>query len=421
MSLRIVAEGSAETPHAETRQGEVPFGFDEIFFSRTDGRGVIQAGNSVFRRVSGYEGSRLIGAPHRIVRHPVMPKAAFHLLWERLQAGRATGVYVCNRALDGRAYWVFAAVVPIRDGYLSVRIKPSTTFFDRAKALYAELLAAEADGLAPADGAARLRARLVADGYSGYKSFQAQALAAEVTARAGQTSGYAPDVDQAVRATEAADGIEAELTAMSAIFRRALLITTNLRIVASQIGTRGRALGAIADNYALLSNEMIRWINQRMENASGRACGIAGSVSEDLFLKSATALLDEMSDNYARDDEAGLGDPEAERLRLSEAAAQYRVRAEAYHERALRDVADLEVHLAQMRHHVSALDAIRMQCRVEGAHTRANDGALGQIVGQLDTFQDELGEHLSQTMAHGRQIQGSGVEARHVWPRADVP
>ncbi|SNX74538.1 hypothetical protein SAMN05878503_12329 [Cereibacter ovatus] len=84
-----------------------------------------------------------------------------------------------------------------------------------------------------------------------------------------------------------------------------------------------------------MSNEMIRWINQRMENASGRACGIAGSVSEDLFLKSATALLDEMSDNYARDDEAGLGDPEAERLRLSEAAAQYRVRAEAYHERAL--------------------------------------------------------------------------------------
>lgn len=124
-------------------EGEVPFGFDEIFCSRTDGRGVIQAGNAVFRRVSGYEVFRLVGAPHKIVRNPIMPKAAFYLLWERLRAGKPTGVYVCNRSQDGRSYWVFAVNFPIRDGFMSVRFKPGSAHFDRVRDMYKDLHAAE--------------------------------------------------------------------------------------------------------------------------------------------------------------------------------------------------------------------------------------------------------------------------------------
>ena len=47
--------------------GEVPFGLDEIFSSRTDHRGIIRAGNDVFQRVSGFSWEKLIGAPHKIV------------------------------------------------------------------------------------------------------------------------------------------------------------------------------------------------------------------------------------------------------------------------------------------------------------------------------------------------------------------
>lgn len=47
--------------------GEVHFGLDEIFYSRTDHRGIIRAGNDIFQRVSGFSWEKLIGAPHKIV------------------------------------------------------------------------------------------------------------------------------------------------------------------------------------------------------------------------------------------------------------------------------------------------------------------------------------------------------------------
>ena len=53
---------------------EVPFTFEELFFSRTDWRGVILAGNSVFQRVSLYDWDELIQKPHNVIRHPDMPK-----------------------------------------------------------------------------------------------------------------------------------------------------------------------------------------------------------------------------------------------------------------------------------------------------------------------------------------------------------
>ncbi|MCE6950664.1 PAS domain-containing protein [Cereibacter sphaeroides] len=385
---------------------EVPFGFDEIFFSRTDSRGVIGAGNSVFQRVSGYEAEQLIGAPHRIVRHPLMPRAAFHLLWDRLKAGRPTGVYVCNRSTDGRAYWVFAVVVPIRDGFLSVRIKPGSPTFARVRDIYADLLAAEAQGAAPVAGAEDLLGRLRRDGFPSYDSFQAQALAAEIGNRADAVGLPAPALAAALTAARSADRIEIELAGMRHLFRKSIMITTNLRIVASRLGGDGRALSAIADNYALLSNEMTRWIDKRAGGSNG---SIAGSAAENLFLQAAKLLLEEMSANFTQDAEAGVGDPEAERVRLAEAAAHYGARAEDCKRRARSDAADLETHLAQMRHHVGALDSIRMLSRIESAVLRKTDGALDEIVGQLDAFQDEIGERLHRTDAHGRGVRAAAA------------
>jgi hypothetical protein len=39
--------------------------------------------------MSGYTEDELIGAPHSILRHPDMPKAAFKDLWIRFSAGRS--------------------------------------------------------------------------------------------------------------------------------------------------------------------------------------------------------------------------------------------------------------------------------------------------------------------------------------------
>ena len=123
------------------------FAIEELFLSRTDERGVIQSGNSVFARLAGYEWKELIGAPHRLIRHPDMPKGVFHLMWETLKAGHSFGGYVKNRSKDGRYYWVFAVVVPVEGGYLSVRLKPSAGVLDEVVKLYRRQGKAEAGGM----------------------------------------------------------------------------------------------------------------------------------------------------------------------------------------------------------------------------------------------------------------------------------
>ncbi len=132
----VQAGGGAAT----TERG---FGIDELFFSTTDAGGRILTGNPVFVRVSAYTADELRGKAHNIVRHPDMPRVVFRLLWTYLRESSPVAAYVKNRAKDGRPYWVVATVVPIDDGYLSVRFKPSSPTFDLVQGLYADLLGVE--------------------------------------------------------------------------------------------------------------------------------------------------------------------------------------------------------------------------------------------------------------------------------------
>ncbi|SDM68792.1 diguanylate cyclase [Actinomyces ruminicola] len=100
---------------------------EDIFFSTTDSKGVIQNTNRTFDTLSRYSRDRLIGSAHNIIRHLDMPAGLFRLMWDDLQKGRPVCAYVTNRALDGLDYRVFATIVPLREGYLSVRIKPMDT------------------------------------------------------------------------------------------------------------------------------------------------------------------------------------------------------------------------------------------------------------------------------------------------------
>ena len=88
-------------PHCPPRDIARDFKVSEAFFSTTDTRGVIQAGNRVFSRISGYTEAELIGKPHNIIRHPDVPRAVFKLLWDTLEAGQPICAYVKNMAKDG--------------------------------------------------------------------------------------------------------------------------------------------------------------------------------------------------------------------------------------------------------------------------------------------------------------------------------
>ena len=120
------------------------FGAEDLFFSTTDTKGVIRRTNRVFDSLSRYSPEELVGSPHNIIRHDDMPAGAFKLMWDELEQGRSSCVYVLNRAQDGRDYWVFATIAPLADGYLSVRVRPTNhAMFTPVKEIYARVRAAE--------------------------------------------------------------------------------------------------------------------------------------------------------------------------------------------------------------------------------------------------------------------------------------
>ena len=149
--------------------------------SRTDDRGVIQSANSTFQRLAGFEWNELLGAPHKIIRHPDMPKGVFHLFWERLKSGKPIGAYVKNKAKDGRFYWVFAIAMPVHGGYVSVRLKPTSDCFAKVRQAYGVLLEAEKkENLTPAQSADRLH-KMVRDlGYDCYREAMATWIRSEI-------------------------------------------------------------------------------------------------------------------------------------------------------------------------------------------------------------------------------------------------
>ena len=127
---------------------EVPFPEGRLIVSRTDLHGVITHANDAFVEMSGYQREDLMGAPHHILRHPDMPKAAFKGLWDTVAAGKKWHGYVKNLRQDGSFYWVYATAVPnVRNGeivgYTSVRRKPSRTRIAELVPVYRQWLLEE--------------------------------------------------------------------------------------------------------------------------------------------------------------------------------------------------------------------------------------------------------------------------------------
>lgn len=175
-------------------------GIDELFFSTTDARGIIDQANSVFVRLSRFSRDELVGAPHNIIRHPVMPGGAFLLMWDTIQAGEPFCAYVDNLAADGSTYSVFATITPLGDDYLSVRARPFVdALHDAAFSLYGAVRPMELElrdkGWNPHEaavvGAEKLGELLVGAGIPSYEEFIWKALPAEVEARLEQANGIA--------------------------------------------------------------------------------------------------------------------------------------------------------------------------------------------------------------------------------------
>lgn len=122
---------------------------DDFIVSKTNAKGIITYGNPIFIEFSGYSEAELLGSQHNIIRHPDMPRAAFKLVWDTIQAGEEFFGYVKNMSKDGGFYWVFTHITPDFDragnivGYSSVRRCPRRDAVRKIEPVYRAMLDAE--------------------------------------------------------------------------------------------------------------------------------------------------------------------------------------------------------------------------------------------------------------------------------------
>ena len=176
--------GERISPTGEART----FAPDELIVSKTDLRGVITYANDVFLRISRYELHDVIGRPHNLIRHPEMPRAVFHLLWQALSEGRELFAYINNLASDGAHYWVLAHVTPSYSadgaviGYHSNRRRPSPGAIRTVTPLYRRLVEEERrhpTAKAAVAASSRLLDELVAAEAGSYQEFIWSVIARE--------------------------------------------------------------------------------------------------------------------------------------------------------------------------------------------------------------------------------------------------
>lgn len=84
-------------------------------YSIADRSGKIIEVNEGFCRISGYSEDELLGQNHRILNSGYHPKSFWVNMWRTIQSGETWRGEVCNRAKDGKLYWVDATMIPFRD------------------------------------------------------------------------------------------------------------------------------------------------------------------------------------------------------------------------------------------------------------------------------------------------------------------
>lgn len=370
------------------RQEEAFFEPHELFFSRTDDRGVLQYGNDVFTRISHYTWEELDGAPHKIVRHPDMPRGVFWLLWQSIQAGKPIGAYVKNRAKNGQPYWVFAIITPISNGYLSVRLKPLSDLKPAIIDIYDRVRAREqAEKLEPEKSAALILDEIGALGFKDYATFMAHALSQEVAAR-NEIMGREEDAAM-VRYRNMLDALKRiEMSSKTIVTGFANIKTSpiNMGVVAAQMGQNALPLSVIAQSFSI----MIQEIRQGINTFVARADAVAADIHHGLFVTCANMVQNEVIDVFRAGDDPSI--IEAEGAFLMELEERY---LQTGLQHMVDEVTQFHNTCKRLTRTLSGLSVTSIIGQIESARIGQQGGGIDNIMQQLDGFQDSTRAELA--------------------------
>ncbi|MCM2278963.1 MAG: PAS domain-containing protein [Oligoflexia bacterium] len=402
---------------------ESRFSIDELFFSKTDSRGIILAGNEVFVRVSGYPRQEMYGAPHNLIRHPDMPRCVFKLFWETIQKDQPIGAYVKNMAANGAFYWVFACAFPVEGGYLSIRLKPSTAFLALMPGIYSELLRVERGGEGMEGGVRKLLEILKDKGYDSYQAFMTDALTQELRARAVALEGrktrvfsesrridgslsalmalaarsgdaahaYASIFERLDRFAQGSRTFEQQTATILKAYRELGLLSFNMAIAADSAGEQGRTLAVVASTFQKMASEIQGQLAQFQESMQR----LTVVIQDSRFRIAAACLQTEMTAFFVRElvaaTESGKQEGGVEEFRKS--CTELLALAGSYSEQARQGILQLQALLRRFTNEreeleasVVGLEVIRQSGTVESSRSNELKAAFGAHIERMRNF-----------------------------------
>lgn len=369
------------------------YGADDIFMSRTDKSGTIITGNTTFIRLSGYPLVELIGKPHKIIRHPDMPRGAFAQMWHWLKQEHPFVGYVKNRAADGRYYWVMAVVVPVEGGYLSVRLKPRTERFEAVRKIYAELLAAEKEQrMSPEEARLAVVDAVKSLGFQNYRHFACDCLILETEAAWAARGEPAPKYHEnyeaiATRVMELNDEVKSVVES----FDRIEGSPVNLSIQGARLDQGSAAVKVIAQNYGTLSEHLRQSINTVLETLQD----LTITAQKGRMYAGANVLYSRAVDSFQAEDwPENAQDKDAELGILREILEQMYTDLRGCIRSIDSEVDKFVDSIAKLRMQASGLALTRVMCNIEASMVQGDTSGLSEITRRLSDFQDKLGHSL---------------------------
>ena len=369
---------------------------EDLIFSRTDDRGVIQSGNDVFQQVSLYSWDRLVGAPHKIIRHGDMPKGVFYMLWETIKAGEPMGAYVQNLAEDGTSYWVFSTVLPLEDGYISLRLKPSGKYFTQIIPVYETVRAAERAGqLTPQQSAEKIVEAVRSLGFADYPEFMSFALRDEAWSRDGLLHRSRGAIrDNLAEMFRDIREMEQRAIKVEETFRKTHQIPYNMRLQAGRLEGSDGPISVISSNH----RQMTQSLEENLERFTTDSSVGADAIRMALFRTSVAILLEEVAQAYETESDHGHWDKARQLTELRGLALRYRDQS-VLEVRTLSDrVRRFGQQCRDMRRMMSGLELTRIMCKIERSKFDGDHAGLDEIVNRLAEAQTSLGRNFEEIL-----------------------
>ena len=369
---------------------------EDLIFSRTDDRGVIQSGNDVFQQVSLYSWDRLVGAPHKIIRHGDMPKGVFYMLWETIKAGEPMGAYVQNLAEDGTSYWVFSTVLPLEDGYISLRLKPSGKYFTQIIPVYETVRAAERAGqLTPQQSAEKIVEAVRSLGFADYPEFMSFALRDEARSRDGLLHRSRGAIrDNLAEMFRDIREMEQRAIKVEETFRKTHQIPYNMRLQAGRLEGSDGPISVISSNH----RQMTQSLEENLERFTTDSSVGADAIRMALFRTSVAILLEEVAQAYETESDHGHWDKARQLTELRGLALRYRDQS-VLEVRTLSDrVRRFGQQCRDMRRMMSGLELTRIMCKIERSKFDGDHAGLDEIVNRLAEAQTSLGRNFEEIL-----------------------